>query len=467
MDNIPSATLQFLGGAGSVTGSKYLIQTEKSRVLLDCGLFQGLKDLRLRNWARPAFDPSSLDAVVISHAHIDHTGYLPVLAKNHFRGKIYATAATTDLMNVMLLDSAHLQEEEAESANKYGFSKHKPALPLYTVEDAERVLHFVKRCSFEKYFEITRDIKILFRRSGHILGAASVELLIGKENPVRLVFSGDLGRWGQPIIHDPVLVEEADVLLVESTYGNRLHPTDFYENLGRIVREAVQRGGALIIPAFAVGRTQEMIWLLRKLEEEKKIPVVPMFIDSPMAGSVDEIYIQHPEEHDLEMSRLMSEEENPLHSEIFHVTRSKEESKAINRLEGPMIIISASGMATGGRVVHHLKMRLADPRTTILQVGYQAAGTRGRSLQDGAKEIKIQGQLIPVHARVEMIDGLSAHGDQKDILRWLSGFKKPPRQTYLVHGEAEAANTLAQVIQTQLGWQVKVAVDQEVIPLKP
>lgn len=466
MENPPLPTLQFLGGAGTVTGSKYLIQTEKSKILLDCGLFQGLKNLRLRNWAPPVFNAEQIDAVVISHAHIDHTGYLPLLAKYHFRGKIYATSASTDLMNVMLLDSAHLQEEEADMANRYGFSKHKPALPLYTVKDAELALNMVKRCSYEKYFEVARDIKILYRRAGHIMGAASVELLIGKEAPVKLVFSGDLGRWGQPIIHDPVFVQEADILLVESTYGNRIHPTDTRQNLARIVNEAISRGGALVIPAFAVGRTQELIWILRHLEEEGLIPTIPVFIDSPMAESVDQIYVEHPEEHDLEMSRLMNQEDNPLHSKNFHLIKSKDESKTINRLEGPIIIISASGMATGGRVVHHLKMRLANPKTTVLLVGYQAAGTRGRSLQDGAKEIKIHGQFIPVNAHVEMLDGLSAHGDQNDILKWLSGFKNPPRQTYLVHGEAEAASNLAQTIQKQLGWNVRPAIDQEIVSLK-
>lgn len=453
------ATLTFLGGAETVTGSKYLIEANGSTVLLDAGLFQGLKELRLRNWKKPVFDPARINAVVLSHAHIDHSGYLPVLVRNHFRGKIYCTSGTADLLEVMLLDSAHLQEEEAEAANRHGYSKHKPALPLYTTEDVKATLKQVKHYPYGKLFEVTHGIKGLFRRAGHILGSATVELQIGRQQITRLVFSGDLGRWGRPIIHDPELVPEADVLLVESTYGDRAHPQDAEEQFARIIRDAVKRGGVLVIPAFAVGRTQELIWTLRKLEEQGAIPSLPVFMDSPMAMNVTEIYCRHPEDHDLDMAKLKDQKMCPLSSQHFYLARTPEESKALNRISKPAIFISASGMAAGGRVLHHLKQRLPDPETTVLLVGYQAIGTRGRSLQDGAKTLRMHGQDVPVNAKIEVLDGLSAHADKNEIVKWLSGFKRPPRQTYLVHGEPEAAENLAETIKAELRWNVKVAKD--------
>jgi metallo-beta-lactamase family protein len=458
-------TLQFLGAAGTVTGSKHLVRANGRQVLLDCGLFQGLKELRLRNWKKPIFDAVAVDAVLVSHAHIDHSGYLPLLLRHGFRAPIFCTSATADLLPVLLRDAAHLQEEEAETANRYGYSKHKPALPLFTVRDAEAALRLIQPRPYNQLFPVTQGFAAIFRHAGHILGSATIELQIGETNSTRLVYSGDLGRWNRPILRDPELVSEADTLLVESTYGDRIHAGAPEEELARIVREAVQRGGALLVPAFAVDRTQELIWYLRRLEEAKRIPSLPVYIDSPMAIDVTEIYSRHPEEHNLAMALLKKEHLSPLRCSQQHFARTPEESKAINHLQGPLIIISASGMATGGRVLHHLKLRLPDPRTTVLLVGFQAAGTRGRSLQQGATTIRMHGQNIPVRARVETLDGLSAHADREEIFRWLSGFRKAPRQTYIVHGEPGPAQSLAEAVQTRLHWNALVACDGEAVQL--
>jgi metallo-beta-lactamase family protein len=305
----------------------------------------------------------------------------------------------------------------------------------------------------------------IFRRAGHILGSATAELQLGDSDPFRLVFSGDLGRWGRPILRDPEPVPEADVLLVESTYGDRTHPAASLEALARVVREAAERGGALLVPAFAVGRTQELVWMLRQLEEANRIPSLPVYIDSPMAINVSDIYCRHPEDHALDMKLLMDEKRCPLCCKQYHLARTPEESKALNHHEGPLVIISASGMATGGRILHHLKLRLPDPRTTVLLVGFQSAGTRGRALQEGARTIRIHGQDVPVRARVETLGGLSAHADREEILRWLSGFRRPPGQTYVVHGEPGPAQALADTLQTRLGWKAQVARDGETVAL--
>ena len=460
-------SLQFLGAAGTVTGSKYLVQVGRRRLLLDAGLFQGLKELRLRNWADPPFNPQGLEAVVLSHAHIDHSGFLPRLARMGFRGKIYCTSGTADLLGVMLPDAASLQEEDAERANRKGYTKHRPALPLYTLRDAEAALKHLRPCPYGRPMKIAEGVEALFRRAGHILGAATVELRISSGDPdsFRLVFSGDLGRWDQPILRDPEFVPEADILLLESTYGDRTHPSDPSAELARVVHEAAQRGGALLIPAFAVGRAQEVIWRLRQLQDQQRIPPLPVYLDSPMAVDVSGIYCRHTEEHDLEMKDLMDKKSCPLCCLNQCFARTPDESKAINRLKGPVIIIASSGMATGGRILHHLEKRLPDPWTTVLLVGFQAAGTRGRLLQEGAKVLRMHGQDVPVRARVETIGGLSAHADQRDILRWLSGFKKPPRQTYVVHGEPGQSAALARTIAERLKWNVRPAMDGETVDL--
>ena len=462
-----NSSLQFLGGAGTVTGSKYLISVNGRQILLDAGLFQGLKELRLRNWKKPSFDPKTIDAVVLSHAHIDHSGYLPLLVRDGFRGEIFCTSGTLDLLKIMLPDAAYLQEEEAAMANRHGYSKHKPALPLYTIKDAEAAIKQLTSYPYETPVSVIPDITAVFRRAGHILGSATVEMLLGRNNPIRLVFSGDLGRWGQPILRDPEFVPEADILLVESTYGDRIHPpfSNTMNDLERIIRESIQRGGALVVPAFAVGRAQQLVWMIRRLEEEGRIPSLPVYLDSPMAINVTDVYCRHPEDHDLEMAQLMDKDKCPLCCKQYHLVRTPEESKQLNAVTGPAIIISSSGMATGGRVIHHLKWRLPDPRTTVLLVGFQAAGTRGRSLRDGAKAVRMQGQEVSVNAKVEVLDGLSAHADRDEILKWLSGFKKAPKLTYLVHGESSSAESLAETIHAKLGWNVKVAVDGEEVDL--
>jgi metallo-beta-lactamase family protein len=455
-------TLRFLGGVGTVTGSKYLVTTRGGRFLLDCGLFQGLKALRLRNWEPFPFDAAGVSVVVLSHAHIDHSGALPLLARQGFRGAIHCTAGTQSLLGVMLRDAAHLQEEEARFANRHGYSKHRPALPLYTVEDAEAALRLSRPHRYGEPVAIAPDITAIFRRAGHILGSASVELSLGGR---RLVFSGDLGRWNRPILRDPELVEDADVLLLESTYGDRVHAPNAAEILAEVVRDAAARGGALIVPAFAVGRVQELIWTLRRLEDERKIPSLPVFLDSPMAIDVTEIYCRHPEEHDLDMQALMDARRCPLCCRQYQLVRTVQESQALNAREGAMIIIAGSGMLTGGRVLQHLKRRLHDERTTVLLPGFQAEGTRGRALQEGARELRIHGQLVPVRARVLTLDGLSAHADREEIFRWLAGFRRSPRRVYVVHGEPAASESLAAAVRSRLGWTVEVPREGQIVEL--
>ncbi len=465
MRTVHRSTLQFLGAAGTVTGSKHLVRHRGRQWLLDCGLFQGLKQLRLRNWSEPPFRPSDIDAVVLSHAHIDHCGYLPLLARRGFRGPIFCTAATAALVRLVLLDAASLQEEEAEFANRTGYSRHKPARPLYTEKDVRDVFKLLETRRYAEPFSVDRHATALFRHAGHILGAASIELTLDAEPPIKVVFSGDIGRWHQPIIHDPEPPTEADILLVEATYAGRSHPPEQVEQeLTQVVRQTIDRGGVLLIPAFAVGRTQEVMWHLRNLEDRQLIPKLPVYIDSPMATDVSLIYCQHPEEHDLDVQRLMATEGCPLTSHHFKFTRTPGQSKELNAVREPCIIISASGMATGGRIVHHLRQRLPDEKNTVLLVGFQAAGTRGRLLQDGAESVRIHGQDVPVNAQIVRMDGLSAHGDHDDLMRWMSGLKQPPRMTYTVHGEPDACEYLANTLR-QRGWHAEAAHDGAIVPL--
>jgi metallo-beta-lactamase family protein len=456
------ATLRFLGGVGTVTGSKYLLTIGGRQLLLDCGLFQGLKALRLRNWQPFPFDPARLSGVLLSHAHIDHSGALPLLARQGLRGPIHCTAGTQSLLGVMLRDAAHLQEEEAGFANRHGFSKHRPALPLYTTQDAEAALRFTRPHRYGEPVAVVPGVTAVFRRAGHILGSASVEVACG---PRRLVFSGDLGRWDRPILRDPEPVEEADVLLVESTYGDRVHAPNAAEALAEVARDSVARGGALIVPAFAVGRVQELIWTLRRLEDDGRIPSLPVFLDSPMAIDVTEIYCRHPEDHDMDMQVLMDAGRCPLCCRQYRLVRTVPESQALNAREGPMIIIAGSGMLTGGRVLQHLKHRLGDERTTVLLPGFQAEGTRGRALQEGARELRIHGRFVPVRARVVTLDGFSAHADREETFRWLGGFRRPPDRVYVVHGEPAASLSLAAAIRSRLGWTVEVPREGQVVEL--
>jgi metallo-beta-lactamase family protein len=454
----PAPTVQILGAAGTVTGSKHLVSAGERRVLLDCGLFQGLKALRERNWQPLPLDPATLDAVVLSHAHIDHSGALPLLVRRGFRGPIHCTPATADLLEVLLLDAAHLQEEDAAFANRHRTSKHAPALPLFTTDDARAALALVQVHPYATTFTAGERFEIVLRRAGHILGSATVALSFGAST---LVFSGDLGRWGRVLLRDPELVPEADLLLVESTYGDRLHPLGAEDELARIVNQTATRNEILLVPAFAVDRTQELLYVIRALEDQDRIPALPVFIDSPMAIDVTAIYARHPEDHDLDMRRLADAGTSPLATRHLRILRTPQESKSLNDLRGPAIIISASGMATGGRVLHHLIRRLPDPDATVLLVGYQAAGTRGRALQEGAKTIRIFNQEISVRARVVRLDGFSAHADQGELLRWLGGFSRPPRRTLCVHGEPQAADTFAALIRHRLGWTAEVAQDRQ------
>ncbi len=449
-------SLTFLGAAGTVTGSKFLLDTGEARLLLECGLFQGLKELRLQNWAPPPFDPASLQAVILSHAHIDHSGYLPRLARVGFKGPIYCTTGTADLLKIMLSDAAHLQEEEADYTNRHGTSTHQPALPLFTVDDAEKALGLVKPVAVNTPVAVGRGVSARFIRSGHILGAAIMEVRVGD---LKVVHSGDLGRYGVPIMPDPEPVAEADVLLVESTYGNRLHPReDPAAVLVAAVQRAVEHKGWLLIPAFAVGRSQEILYTLRELEKAGRIPSLGVYLDSPMAIEATAIYARHPEEEDPGTG--------PLIPRRFHPAKSVQDSKALNDVDGPLIVISGSGMATGGRVLHHLRHRLPDPGTTVLFVGYQAAGTRGRLLRDGARTIRIFGEEVAVRATIMVSDAYSAHADQGEILRWLKGFQQPPRMTYIVHGEPDAALALREKIAQDLGWPGVVAEAGATVPLR-
>ena len=466
MANDEAASLQFLGAAGGVTGSKYLFSRGDDQVLIDCGLFQGLKELRQRNWAPLPINLSRLCAVVLTHAHIDHSGYLPRIVSKGYKGPVFATPGTCDLLGVMLPDAAYLQEEEARYANRKGFSRHAPALPLYTIEDAEQALKLLRPTRVDESVEVARGIFLDFGRVGHILGAGSARLSFEVNGQKRtLVDSGDLGRYDRPILKDPEPAGNADWLLIESTYGNRSHAKDSEIELRDLIKDTVAQRGCLIIPAFAIGRTQELIYTIRQMEDAGEIPPVPVHVDSPMGIEATEIYCRHIDEHDFDMRQLRNQESCPINSRHMVVDKTPEQSKAINSLKGPLIIISASGMATGGRVLHHLKHRLPNPDTTVLFAGYQAEGTRGRLLQDGAKDVKMLGEAIPVRAKIKVLDGFSAHADQTEILRWLRTFKKAPKMTYIVHGEPPAAQALDAVIREQLKWKVEIARHQQVVPL--
>ena len=458
-----SPTLTFLGAAGTVTGAKFLLTADGTRLLMECGMFQGLRELRARNWAAPPVEPGTLAAVLLSHAHIDHSGYLPRLARDGFKGPIFCSPGTADLLKIMLPDAAHLQEEEAEFRNRKEATKHRPALPLFTTADADRALGLVRPIAFEQPFTPAPGIEARFRMSGHILGASTVEVVTGGR---RLVYSGDLGRYDVPIMRDPVRVATADTLLIESTYGDRLHPAgDATPIVEQAVRRAADQRGWLLIPAFAIGRTQDLLYLVRELEEAGRIPKLPVYLDSPMGIESTKIYARHPEEHDSDVARVEAEGKRPFVPSRFSLSATSDDSRKLNGLEGPGIVIAGSGMATGGRILHHLRHRLPDERTTVLFVGYQAAGTRGRQLRDGAAKLRIFGEDVPVRATIMTTDALSAHADQAEIIRWLRGFSRPPGMTYCVHGEPSAAAALRDAIEQQLGWRCAVAADRQQIDL--
>ncbi len=440
--------LTFLGGVGTVTGSKFILDAPGRRIMVDCGLFQGFKQLRLRNWDKLPIDPAGIDSVVITHAHLDHSGYLPLLVRNGFKGRVHVTKATADLLQILLMDSAYLAEREAGYANRRGFSKHSPAQPLYTQKDAEAALEHLSPVDFEQPVSLGNGVTLRLRPAGHILGAAIAEIAAGGRI---IVFSGDLGRKGDAILHDPARIAEADVLLVESTYGDRAHLDDDPEDaLADLIARTSARGGTVLIPAFAVGRTQTLLYHLHRLKQAGRIPNLPIFLDSPMAMDATDIFCRHPADHRL------SEDKACAACAVARYVRTVEDSKALDHNSMPSVIISASGMATGGRIVHHLKHYAPDPRTTILFAGFQAGGTRGAAIVAGATEIKIHGAYVPVKAEIAHLDMLSAHADADGILDWLGGFKRPPQHTYVIHGEPAGADALRHRIEEELGWRCSV-----------
>jgi metallo-beta-lactamase family protein len=441
--------LTFLGATETVTGSKYLITHRSKKILIDCGLFQGYKELRLRNWDKLPVEPSSLDAVIITHAHIDHTGYLPLLVKNGFSGKIFTTPGTKALCSILLPDSGHLQEEDDKRANRYGYSKHKPARPLYTEEDARQALTQFETIDFEKPHRIEDDFSFSFSPAGHIIGSSFIRIQQGNST---LLFTGDMGRPHDPVMREPSIVKATDYLVMESTYGNRLHDsTDPEPKIGEIINQTIKRGGSIIIPAFAVGRAQSLLYYIYRLKNAGKIPKdIPVFLDSPMAINATKILCDFKGEHRL------SEADCRKICDVATYVNSADESKLLDTQKMPKIIISASGMAEGGRILFHLKTYAPDHNSTILFTGYQAGGTRGARIVNGDREVKIHGEIIPIRAQVEIISSTSAHADYQEILDWCGKFETPPRKIFVTHGESQASQSLKIKLATKYGWNCVV-----------
>jgi metallo-beta-lactamase family protein len=448
--------LTFHGAAETVTGSKYLLEADGAKVLIDCGLFQGLKELRQRNWQRLPFDPAQVDAVVLTHAHIDHVGYLPRLVNDGFHGPVYSTPATESLAGLLLLDAAHNQEDDTEYANRKGFSKHKPALPLFDANDVKQALSLFRTVHRDNWFSPVKPIWVRYHDTGHLLGSCMVEVEVRNgPQPLRIVFSGDVGRYGAPLYFDPQPPPLCDYLVCESTYGNREHPPlDVLDQLCDVVTAAIGRGGMMLVASFAVGRAQQLIYLLQVLMDQKRIPRIPVFLDSPMAVSGMNIYRYYASEHDLSEGLTVSSD---FTFSLNHVqlARTVDESKQINVLKGPGVIISSSGMMTGGRILHHLRQRLPQERNTIVLGGFMAAGTRGRALQEGAKTLRMFGSDVPVRAAVVEMSGLSGHAGHSELRRWLEPLP-PPRQVFLTHGELSSAKSLAEELRRDRGWNTLV-----------
>jgi metallo-beta-lactamase family protein len=450
------AKLTFHGAARTVTGSKYLLEAEGSRVLFDCGLFQGLKKLRELNWQPTPFDVKSLDSIVLTHAHLDHVGYLPRVVREGYHHRILCTPATAKLAEIIMLDSAKIQEADADYANKKGFSKHKPALPLYTGRDVLSTVKLLRELPREKWHQAAGPVWVRFHDAGHLLGSNMIEVEVRTgDKPLRILFSGDIGRYDGPLYHDPEPPTECDVLVCESTYGNRDHPTtSLMDELADVLTQAHQRGGVTLMASFAVGRAQQLIYLMQVLKCEGRIPDMPIYLDSPMSCNATDIYKEFSLDHDLSEGELCGRE--LLGGPKVHLCRSVDESKALNHVTGPAVIISSSGMMTAGRILHHLKQRLPNPRTTVVLGGYMAVGTRGRSLEEGAPTVRLHGMDVPVKAAVVKVPGLSGHADRKGLLRWLNHLKTPPKQVFLTHGEIDSAEALAANLRERKGWNVSV-----------
>jgi metallo-beta-lactamase family protein len=457
------AKLTFLGAAGTVTGSKYLVEAAGKRLLLDCGIFQGSNELSDRNYKPLSIDPKTIDYVVLTHAHLDHTGWLPCLVKAGYHGPIYANPATIELTSLVLKDSAHLQEEDTLHAQKHGYSRHANPHALYTPQDVDPVLRLMKPITRVGEFQVSPEFHFVAYDAGHILGSTSLELTISESGKkIVVIFSGDIGRYNQPILKNPVTPSsKADVLLCESTYGDRDHQSgDAKEALAEVVNRVAKRGGSIVIPAFAIGRTQTFMYYLRELEDQQRIPRLPVYVDSPMALSATDLYVKYREDHDKNFVQVESAnggKGDPLNVHEFHLTRTADQSKAINDVKTPCIIVSASGMVSGGRVLHHLVQRLPNPQNAVILAGFQAQGTRGRALQEGAKTLRIFGQEVIVKAEIVVMGQFSAHAGKSELMRWLQGLPSAPKQTYLTHGEPAAAQSLQRAIQDQLKWNAAVA----------
>jgi metallo-beta-lactamase family protein len=457
------ARIGFHGAARTVTGSRHLIETNGKRILVDCGLFQGPRQLRDLNWLHFPVPPHEVDAVVLTHAHTDHIGYLPKLVAEGFRGPVYATKATLGLCRISLPDSGRLQEEEARHANKHG-SRHRPALPLYTEDDAYRALKLIQPRGYREHFDLPGRAVARYFPAGHILGSAFAEITF--DNGERILMGGDLGRFDTPIIRDPEMIDYAEYLVVESTYGDRDHPEeDVLAVLEEVFHQAYRNGSVLIVPSFAIGRTQELMYHLRILELQDRLPRIPIHLDSPMAVTTTHLYASSAEEFDEDMKVAIAEGTDPLEPEHVELVRDREASKALNKRGGPMAIVAGSGMASGGRVVHHLRQRVGDPNTMLLFTGYQAEGTLGRELLEGQPVVRILGEEVVPRAQVRRLYSLSAHADRTEIMKWLGGFKQPPRRTFVVHGEPAAQDALAEKIRRELGWEVAVPEMGDTFPL--
>lgn len=445
--------ITFFGAARTVTGSRHLIEHNGRTVLVDCGLYQGSRELRERNWAEFDFDPARLDAVILTHAHMDHIGLIPRLVREGYRGPFYATRATCALARISLPDSARIQEEDARNANKHGWSRHKPALPLYTEKEAYAALKQLEPLRYHEFTDLPGGGTWRFLPAGHILGSAFAEVYFA--NGERILMSGDLGRRDRPILKDPTQVDFAEYLVVESTYGDRDHPKeDPAVVLERLLNDQWQTGGALLVPSFAIGRTQELLYHIRQLQDAGRVPRIPVYVDSPMASATTLLTFQFDEELDHDARISLVDDPSPIRPHVFEMVRDRSQSKALNSHKGPLVIIAGSGMCNGGRIVHHLLNRLDDAKTTVLMTGFQAKGTPGRALLEGKPEWRMMGRTVNVAARIEKLNSLSAHADRSEIMAWLGGFKEPPRQTFVVHGEPEAQDALCDQVRRELGWNI-------------